>query len=100
MTREQVARYMAQVSGWRYLESVVPMISHEWQFTDFLEAMVFVNQVAKLAEEEGHHPNIHVFYNKVRIETTTHAIHGLSENDFIIAAKIDQLRAPTNQTGD
>ena len=54
--------------------------------------MKFVNRVADLAEEEGHHPDIHIHYNRVRFDIWTHAINGLSENDFILAAKIDSLR--------
>lgn len=66
-------------------------IRHEFKFKDFNEAMEFVNKVAKLAEAEGHHPNIHIYYNKVVIDLTTHNIKGLSENDFILAAKIEQI---------
>jgi 4a-hydroxytetrahydrobiopterin dehydratase len=62
----------------------------EFTFKDFKEAMVFVNKVAEIAESEGHHPDIYVFYNKVKLELSTHAIGGLSENDFILAAKIDK----------
>ena len=54
--------------------------------------MKFVNRVADLAEEEGHHPDIHIHYNRVRFDIWTHAINGLSENDFILAAKIDALQ--------
>ena len=61
------------------------------QFKDFKEAMKFVNKVAEAAEQEGHHPDIHIYYNKVRLELTTHKIKGLSENDFILAAKINAL---------
>ena len=64
-------------------------IKHEFSFDDFNEAMSFVNKVAQVAETEGHHPDIHIFYNKVIIELWTHAIGGLSENDFILAAKIE-----------
>ena len=53
--------------------------------------ILFVNKVADLAEKENHHPNIHLLYNKVKIVLTTHVIGGLSENDFIMAAKIEQL---------
>ena len=55
--------------------------------------MAFVNRVAERAEAEGHHPDIHIAWNRVRLELTTHAIKGLSENDFILAAKINALRA-------
>ena len=51
--------------------------------------MKFVNRVAEIAEREGHHPDIHIHYNVVRLDVWTHAINGLSENDFILAAKID-----------
>lgn len=65
-------------------------IRHEFKFKDFNEAMEFVNKVAKLAENEDHHPNIHIYYSRVVIDLTTHNIKGLSENDFILAAKIGQ----------
>ena len=58
---------------------------------NFKEAMVFVNSLANLAEEEGHHPDICIHYNRVEVELWTHAIKGLSENDFIMAAKTDNL---------
>ena len=63
----------------------------KFKFKNFVEAMKFVNSVADIAEQEGHHPDFYVHYNKVEIELWTHAINGLSENDFIIAAKIDKL---------
>lgn len=67
------------------------MIRHEFKFKKFMEAIDFVNRVAKLAEKEGHHPDFHIFYNKITIELTTHAIKGLSLNDFILASKIESL---------
>ncbi len=91
MPRTEIDHYLEQVKGWTYRASVVAAISKEFKFPDFTRAMAFVNQIAELAEAEGHHPNIHIFYNLVRLEATTHAIHGLSENDFILAAKIDEL---------
>ena len=66
-------------------------IVREFAFKDFKEAMAFVNRVAEIAEKEGHHPDVYIFYNIVRLELWTHAANGLTENDFIIAAKIDQL---------
>jgi 4a-hydroxytetrahydrobiopterin dehydratase len=66
-------------------------INADFKFKDFKEAMVFINNVADLAEAEGHHPDIYVSYNKVRLELWTHAIGGLSENDFILASKIDGI---------
>lgn len=66
-------------------------IRHEFKFKNFVEAIGFVSKVADLAEAENHHPNIHVYYNRVVIDLTTHNIKGLSENDFILAAKIENL---------
>ena len=56
-----------------------------------MDAMEFVSQVADIAEGANHHPHIHIFYNRVKLELSTHAIKGLSENDFILAAKINAL---------
>ena len=67
-------------------------LSREMKFKDFKENVDFVNQVARLAESEGHHPDMLIHgWNKLRITLSTHAISGLSMNDFILAAKIDQL---------
>jgi len=68
-------------------------ISREFRFNDFREAMAFVNKVAGVAEEQGHHPDIFISYKSVRLSLTTHKISGLSQNDFIMAARIDQLYA-------
>ena len=66
-------------------------VERTFTFKDFKEAIDFVNKVAQTAEREGHHPDIHIYYNKVCLELTTHKIKGLSENDFILAAKINAL---------
>ena len=66
-----------------------------FKFKKFSEAIDFVNSVARLAEEEGHHPDISIHYNRVNLELWTHVIKGLSENDFIFAAKTDRLADPT-----
>ncbi len=66
-------------------------ISAEFRFGNFREAMVFINKIAPLAEHEGHHPDLHIFYSRVRVELWTHATGGLTENDFILAAKIEKL---------
>ena len=86
MTKDEVGKYMAQVLGWS-LDAEVKHVSK-----DFKESMAFINKVADIAETEGHHPDIFCFYNKVKLELWTHAIGGLSENDFILAAKINQLK--------
>lgn len=79
------------LSGWR-LTHDGRRIRKEWTVRDFLAGLEFFQRVAALAEEEGHHPDLHLEgYRKVWIEIWTHAIGGLSENDFILAAKIDRL---------
>ncbi|MEK7504882.1 MAG: 4a-hydroxytetrahydrobiopterin dehydratase [Patescibacteria group bacterium] len=70
-------------TGWR--------IKKEFTFPDFRHSILFINKIAPLAEREGHHPDIYIFYNKVVIELWTHKIGGLSENDFILARKIEKL---------
>jgi len=86
---ERVPNYLKHVPSWTSPDS--KKIIKEFKFKDFKEAMTFVNKVAGLAESEGHHPDIYIFYNVVRLELSTHAIGGLSENDFILAAKINKL---------
>lgn len=88
MAKAEVERLLAQVSGWSLNGK---WITKEFKFKNFVEAMKFVGRVADIAEQEGHHPDIHIHYNKVRFDIWTHAIGGLSENDFILAAKIDAL---------
>ena len=85
-----VKEYAKEVPEWKVAIDN-KSISKEFKFKDFAEAMGFVNKVADLAEKEGHHPDIHISWNKARFLLSTHAIGGLSENDFILAAKIDAL---------
>jgi 4a-hydroxytetrahydrobiopterin dehydratase len=66
-------------------------IERTFKFADFVTAMDFANKIAKLAEEQNHHPDLHISYGKVRVELSTHSVDGLSKNDFILAAKIDRL---------
>lgn len=68
-------------------------LQKEFSFKNFQEALDFTNEVGVLAEEQGHHPDIHLSWGKVRIVLWTHKINGLSEGDFILAAKIDELQA-------
>lgn len=83
--------YVAQVPGWRLVADVPLKIARDLKFSDFAQAMAFVNRVAEVAEAEGHHPDLCVSWNRVKLELVTHAIGGLSENDFIMAAKINEL---------
>ena len=88
MTDRQADALMPEVPKWRREEQrLARTIEHK----DFRAAMRFVNKVADLAEDQGHHPVLHIDYGKVRIELWTHNIDGLSENDFVLAAKIDRL---------
>lgn len=88
-TKRDALVYIKKVSGWK-LEKTIK-ISRTFLFNNFKKALVFVNSVGKIAEKEGHHPDIFIWYNKVILELWTHSIGGLSENDFIIAAKVNDL---------
>lgn len=68
------------------------MLARTYTFKNFNEALVFANKVGAIAEEEQHHPDLTLGYGNLGVELTTHAIGGLSENDFIVAAKIDELQ--------
>lgn len=82
---------LERLPGW-YLTHDGQRIRKDWTVKNFMAGMRFFERVAAVAEEDGHHPDIHLeSYRKVSIELWTHAIGGLSENDFILAAKIDQL---------
>ena len=85
------ARELAgEVPKWK-LRKDAPRLWREFTFKDFVRAMKFVNKVAELAEEQGHHPDVHIHWNRVKLVLWTHDIGGLSENDFIVAAKVDLL---------
>ncbi|MFW6048802.1 MAG: 4a-hydroxytetrahydrobiopterin dehydratase [Candidatus Bipolaricaulota bacterium] len=88
---DEVERLLTEVNDWEYIDAAEPKIKKSFKFKDFNGSMDFVNQVAEVAEAEGHHPNIDINYNRVEIVLYTHAIDGLHENDFILAAKIDEL---------
>lgn len=90
-TREEAQSQLERLPGWR-LTHDGQRIRKDWTVKNFMAAIDFFQRVAELAEEEGHHPDLHVEgYRHVAIEIWTHAIGGLSENDFILAAKIDRL---------
>jgi 4a-hydroxytetrahydrobiopterin dehydratase len=88
---EESKGLLKQIHDWELLES--KSIRKRFKFKNFIESMTFVNKVAQLAENEGHHPDIYISWNRVTLTLTTHAIGGLSENDFIMAAKIDRLES-------
>jgi len=68
------------------------ILARTFTFRDFVETINFVNKVAKVAEDEDHHPDMTISYSNLGVELTTHAIGGLSENDFIVASKVDQIK--------
>lgn len=89
--QKEAQELLKDASSWKLEAGDILKISKNFDFKDFKESMSFVNKVAGIAEEEGHHPDIYIFYNKVNLTLTTHFIKGLSDNDFILAAKIDKL---------
>ena len=90
LTPEEIMRYSSYLQQpWEVVDDI--KITKEFSFDDYPGVINFVNSVAKIAENEGHHPVMHVFFSKVKIDIWTHAIMGLSENDFILAAKIDEV---------
>jgi 4a-hydroxytetrahydrobiopterin dehydratase len=90
-TPKQVEEHIQALDGWRITGNGL-RIRKDWQVKDFTAGMDFFNRVAQLAQEQDHHPDLHLDdYRHAWIEIWTHAIGGLSENDFILAAKIDHL---------
>lgn len=90
-TRQQSEQQLTRLSGWR-LTHDSQRIRKDWVVKNFVSSINFFNRVADIAEEDAHHPDLHLEgYRNVWIELWTHAIGGLSENDFILAAKIDQV---------
>jgi 4a-hydroxytetrahydrobiopterin dehydratase len=91
LTPQEAAAQLGKLAGWTITHQG-ERIRKEWVVKNFLSGMRFFESVAEVAEAEGHHPDLHlVGYRNVAIEIWTHAIGGLSENDFILAAKIDAL---------
>lgn len=91
LSEEEEKKFHKNTPDWLLLHDGSHKLRRQFTFTDFKEAMIFVNHVADIAQAEGHHPDIYIFYNKVQLDLFTHAVGGLSENDFIMAAKIDEL---------
>ena len=89
----EIHKYQKKVDGWDVSKSEkeIFFLKKKFKFKNFLESQKFVNNISKISEEEGHHPDINFGWGYAEIRITTHAIEGLSENDFILAAKIDQI---------
>ncbi len=89
LTREEAGKFLKEVPGWTLTEDARG-IYRQYTVKDFMSAVRSINVIADLAEGENHHPDIHLTgYRKLRIDLSTHAINGLSDNDFILAAKIN-----------
>jgi len=89
----EIQKYQKKVDGWEISqdEKKIFFINKKFNFKNFLDSQNFINKVGEISEIEGHHPDILFGWGYAEIKITTHAIEGLSENDFILAAKIDQL---------
>lgn len=90
LTREQAETHLQELTGWA-LDDDTKEIIKQYAFKNFYKTMAFVNAIAWVANQEGHHPDMEIGYNSCIVRFTTHAIGGLSDNDFICAAKIDAL---------
>jgi 4a-hydroxytetrahydrobiopterin dehydratase len=90
LTEPAAKELLARTPGWALAENGA-RLQRRFEFRDFVAAMEFVNRVAGIAEQEGHHPDIAIHWNKVDLVLWTHKIGGLHENDFILAAKINRL---------
>lgn len=89
LTGDEIAKLSPQLQGWNVINE--HHLSKSYKFSNFAEAQSFVNRVGELAEEQGHHPDICFGWGRAEISIWTHKIDGLTESDFILAAKIDQL---------
>ena len=89
----EIHKYQKKVDGWdvKKNENKNYFLEKKFTFQNFINSQVFINKVGKISEEEGHHPDIFFGWGYAKITITTHAIEGLSENDFILAAKIDLI---------
>lgn len=89
LTHEQIVPLLDQLAGWEVVQG--HHLLKNYNFPDFVTALAFVQRVGEVAEREGHHPDIHLSWGKVGIQIFTHKIDGLTESDFVLAAKIDEL---------
>ena len=90
---DEIHKYLKKVDGWEVLEDKIDgfHLIKSFKFDNFLKSQEFVNKVGEIAESEGHHPDLWFGWGYARIKIFTHAIKGLAESDFILAAKIDQI---------
>jgi 4a-hydroxytetrahydrobiopterin dehydratase len=95
LTEDEETKLHAQLPGWRVEETDGHrQLARAFRFPDFVSAVDFVNRVTPIAEAEGHHPDLLVAWGRVRVQLWTHAAGGLTENDFVLAAKIEAVAPP------
>ncbi|MDQ7029214.1 MAG: 4a-hydroxytetrahydrobiopterin dehydratase [Ardenticatenia bacterium] len=100
LSAEEIQELMDQVPGWTVVEREgIPQLERVFRFANFAEALAFTNQVGELAEAEDHHPAILTEWGRVTVRWWTHKIRGLHQNDFIMAAKTNQLYEESGQAG-
>ena len=89
----EIHKYQKKIDGWDVIknEKNIYFLEKKFKFKNFVESQKFVNEVCRVSEEEGHHPEILFGWGYAKINISTHAIEGLSENDFILASKIDNI---------
>ena len=91
----EIDRLLSQLTGWSVVEADRHLqLTRTFTFKGFMPGVTLVNQIAPIAEAEGHHPDLHLGYGSLRVELWTHAAGGLTENDFVLAAKIDRIPPP------
>lgn len=89
LSADEAQRLLRQLDGWEIVDN--HHLSKSVRFPDFVEALAYVNRIGALAEAEGHHPDLYLTWGEVRTDIWTHKINGLTESDFVLAAKIDEL---------
>jgi 4a-hydroxytetrahydrobiopterin dehydratase len=97
LTHEQIGYLLQRIEGWVAEDDGI--LVKTYQFPDFAAGLAFVNRAGAIAEAEGHHPDLHLAWGRVKVELQTHVIGALTENDFILAAKLDQALAEAAGAG-
>jgi 4a-hydroxytetrahydrobiopterin dehydratase len=91
LTSQQIAPLLAQVKGWKVIDN--HHLEKPYDLADFAQALALVNRIGAIAEEQGHHPDLYLAWGRVEVKIWTHKIDGLTESDFILAAKCDMAYA-------